>query len=909
MLPVKPLIRPLVIKPPGACADEAGGSSDPDSVGPREADESSTDDGFNDDGSGRAVGSRLRGALRRLLSAPQRTGTKASPAPSSWRAGTPTQQPSPQLQGVPTLRSSRRQARLRQQVGGGGFSASFKTMLSGSEFQGFVPIYLLGCGSSGMAQLMHNGERYVVSKQMAVEKMRKPELVMVQGEVLALRDLSKRSKHIVQYLGCVFSGGMLCLVMEYAEAGTLERLIEMQLETKTALSRTAVHVWLYQLASALQIVHEAHIMHRDIKTSNILLMAAGDIKLADFGLAKRIDEAAMMSFAAQTHCGTLMYLAPERARGERYSKASDAWAVGVVLYEMLTLRHPFDTKLQDNVAALIRSIQAGDVASEPLAASGHPTELTALASSAHLLHADPSQRMTMSALMEYLRTHAGASGLTPPQLWGHEDCRSAVAAAVEESEALLRCQFEKAASSERHADGTEVAPVLAPLQSIAIERIDEECAACTSEGEAATGSGTQSAVQGSTESSPPPTTASSGHSSNDDSGSCEAAATGARSGSGSAPSSSSGANAEATTSNPTSKSDSPITTDSPNDTLDSSDDEGEAGATMAAAVHPFSQSFYSMLARSPYSSFESILVLGKGAQALAVLMQKGEQRVVGKTTLIENADAELLTMVQREVLLLKSLSNRSRHIIQYLDCYVDGSAFTLVLGYADAGTLGRLLQRQVAKGRMISTAAIHVWLYQLASALQIVHNARILHRDVKTANILLCSNGDAKLSDFGLAKRVETGAFLAQTRVGTPFYCSPELVSGAVYGSPSDVWALGVVAYEMLTLQKPFFADEARELFQRIKFEEVDFGPLLGTGRDHLAVLPSQMLLLQHNPEERMTLPSMLEYLREHAEASGLDASRLDEPHAACRDAVRRMAEHAEAKVQMAMEKRRRPDV
>ena len=130
-------------------------------------------------------------------------------------------------------------------------------------------------------------------------------------------------------------------------------------------------------------------------------------------------------------------------------------------------------------------------------------------------------------------------------------------------------------------------------------------------------------------------------------------------------------------------------------------------------------------------------------------------------------------------------------------------------------------------------------------------------------------------------------------------------MSGRLYSAPSDVWALGVVAYEMLTLQKPFTAQSTRELFAKIQFTEVDFGPLLGTGRDHLAVLPSQIMLLQQDPDERMTLPSMLQFLRDNAGVSGLDAaSRLEEPHEACRDAVRRMAEHAEAKVRMAVEKR-----
>ena len=72
-----------------------------------------------------------------------------------------------------------------------------------------------------------------------------------------------------------------------------------------------------------------------------------------------------------------------------------------------------------------------------------------------------------------------------------------------------------------------------------------------------------------------------------------------------------------------------------------------------------------------------------------------------------------------------------------------------------------------------------------------------------------------------------------------------------------------------------------------------------------ISVITACINLLQQDPDERMTVQSLLEYLRANAEASGLDASRLGEPHEACREAVRPMAEHAEANVQMAIDKKR----
>ena len=76
--------------------------------------------------------------------------------------------------------------------------------------------------------------------------------------------------------------------MEYAEGGTLQQLIRWRREQCHPLSGAAIHVWLYQLASGLQMLHAARVMHRDIKPANLLLTRDGDVKLADFGLAKRL---------------------------------------------------------------------------------------------------------------------------------------------------------------------------------------------------------------------------------------------------------------------------------------------------------------------------------------------------------------------------------------------------------------------------------------------------------------------------------------------------------------------------------------------------------------------------------------------------------------------------------------------
>ncbi|HEX5524837.1 MAG TPA: serine/threonine-protein kinase [Pedococcus sp.] len=99
-------------------------------------------------------------------------------------------------------------------------------------------------------------------------------------------------------------------------------------------------------------------------------------------------------------------------------------------------------------------------------------------------------------------------------------------------------------------------------------------------------------------------------------------------------------------------------------------------------------------------------------------------------------------------------------------------------------------------------------LYQAAIALQAAHNAGVVHRDVKPANILVDDDGYARLTDFGISRAL-AGASLTQTGevLGTPHYLAPEQAQGKPAGPASDVYALAVVGYEMLTGTRPFAGD------------------------------------------------------------------------------------------------------
>ena len=97
-----------------------------------------------------------------------------------------------------------------------------------------------------------------------------------------------------------------------------------------------------------------------------------------------------------------------------------------------------------------------------------------------------------------------------------------------------------------------------------------------------------------------------------------------------------------------------------------------------------------------------------------------------------------------------------------------------------------------------------------------IHDRKIIHRDLKTHNIFLAKGGQIKLGDFGIARLLSSTEELCSTNIGTPYYISPEICQHIPYNHKSDIWSLGCILFELLTLRHAFDARNIEGLILKI---------------------------------------------------------------------------------------------
>lgn len=205
-------------------------------------------------------------------------------------------------------------------------------------------------GDGGMA-VVYKARCRLLNRYVAI-KILKPEFIKdlkfidnFKRESQAAASLSH--PNIVNIFDVGKEGNIHYIVMELVEGQVLSELIK----NKGPMEwRQAVEI-MKQMASALSLAHKNHIIHRDVKPQNILITEDGVPKLADFGIAKAVNASTLVG-ATGTVMGSVHYFSPEQARGGYVDEKSDIYSLGIVLYELLTGRVPFDGENPVNVALM-----------------------------------------------------------------------------------------------------------------------------------------------------------------------------------------------------------------------------------------------------------------------------------------------------------------------------------------------------------------------------------------------------------------------------------------------------------------------------------------------------------------------------------------------------------------------------
>ncbi|XP_063279481.1 serine/threonine-protein kinase PAK 3-like [Prinia subflava] len=192
-----------------------------------------------------------------------------------------------------------------------------------------------------------------------------------------------------------------------------------------------------------------------------------------------------------------------------------------------------------------------------------------------------------------------------------------------------------------------------------------------------------------------------------------------------------------------------------------------------------------------------------GTVSKALDAARGQQVAIKELNLQHQGVEEVL----KEILVLKE--KRHPNIVTYLQSYLVNGAVLLVLEYMDGGSLAEVVRKKRMDVGHIATVC-----RECLQGLAFLHANQVIHRDIKSDNILLSRDGAVKLADFGLCTWLTPEHSKRKSVVGTPRWMAPEVVRGEPYGPKVDIWSLGIVGIHMAKRETPYIRlNSARAMY------------------------------------------------------------------------------------------------
>ncbi|XP_032940491.1 serine/threonine-protein kinase PAK 3-like [Catharus ustulatus] len=207
-----------------------------------------------------------------------------------------------------------------------------------------------------------------------------------------------------------------------------------------------------------------------------------------------------------------------------------------------------------------------------------------------------------------------------------------------------------------------------------------------------------------------------------------------------------------------------------------------------------------------YTDLETIGKGGFGTVCTAVDTATGEEVAIKKISLLQESSNELCV---KEIQVMRD--NKNANLVTYVDSYLVHEELWLVMEYMDGGSLHDIIR----EARMVE-GEIAVVSRECLQGLDFLHSKHVVHRDIKSHNILLGLDGSVKLADFGLAAQLTAEQSKRRSAVGTTYWMAPEIFSKKPYGPKVDIWSFGIVGMEMVEGAPPYLMKSSHTVRQLI---------------------------------------------------------------------------------------------
>ena len=233
-------------------------------------------------------------------------------------------------------------------------------------------------------------------------------------------------------------------------------------------------------------------------------------------------------------------------------------------------------------------------------------------------------------------------------------------------------------------------------------------------------------------------------------------------------------------------------------------------------------------------------------------------KVAIKVINLVGISSPLRIRVEQEVVigkLLKEYSNKN--IVNFIDVIETSEKIYIVMEYCDSGDLEKLMGQ-----KCVSESDAKDYFKQIVNGIHHLNKLNIIHRDIKPANILLSNEKEVKIADFGLSKILCSSEDLSMTFCGSPMYMAPELLNKESYNIHADVWAIGLILYELVYGFNPFKdCKHIDTLLLSVKDNSIFF-PQLNKNKDQISEECIDLLksMLEKDLSRRITIDQVLKH-------------------------------------------------